>query len=224
MNRGCQESRPPISAPLIRRVNDSIDILSTVSASDRLAWIERERANAQEYARVLSVTHNSLLPINRLPSELLSEVLLLLSEQSYTPSEWVRVTHVCQRWRDVALGCPALWTSIDLGNLDCAKTCLARSGNIVDLKVHWSDYWNRYHSLNSTPEDAHALRFISLLLPHICRITSIKLTLHHSHIFAIMSFLDSKPLPRLKSLELEDTSQEGGLPSITFTSHPTSEV
>ncbi|KAI0046671.1 hypothetical protein FA95DRAFT_1559897 [Auriscalpium vulgare] len=49
--------------------------------------------------------HNSLIPISRLPHEILEDIFEHLFDL-------VAATHVCSAWRRVALGYPALWTDI----------------------------------------------------------------------------------------------------------------
>ncbi|KAI0051940.1 hypothetical protein FA95DRAFT_1592984 [Auriscalpium vulgare] len=61
--------------------------------------------------------HNSLLPIARLAPELLRAIFTFCSEVDwigYRPkfhAGWLTVTHVCERWRDVALGHSGLWAA-----------------------------------------------------------------------------------------------------------------
>ncbi|KAH6917668.1 hypothetical protein BKA70DRAFT_1252855 [Coprinopsis sp. MPI-PUGE-AT-0042] len=64
---------------------------------------------------------NGLLPIFQLPPELSVKIFVALTEITAseedagplpkTPS-WVVVTHVCRRWRALALGTPSLWTKL----------------------------------------------------------------------------------------------------------------
>ncbi|EIW79604.1 hypothetical protein CONPUDRAFT_166352 [Coniophora puteana RWD-64-598 SS2] len=42
--------------------------------------------------------------------------------------DWVQVTHVCQRWRAIALGCPSLWSHFVFLSSDWAKEILSRAG------------------------------------------------------------------------------------------------
>ncbi|KZV62201.1 hypothetical protein PENSPDRAFT_758880 [Peniophora sp. CONT] len=71
-------------------------------------------------------------PINTLPAELLADIFQLGQEahaeqhaeenseveedeeDDYMPFE-ILASHVCRRWRDVALGTPSLWTFVDFG-------------------------------------------------------------------------------------------------------------
>ena len=56
----------------------------------------------------------------RLPDDLLSYVFFILYEGSSAHSQWVNITAVCHRWRNVALNLPQLWTGITMGD---AVTC-----------------------------------------------------------------------------------------------------
>jgi len=56
---------------------------------------------------------NMLVPISILPAEILARIFHFSasSEQPYSRSlGWVHVTHVCRRWRQIALDDPTLWT------------------------------------------------------------------------------------------------------------------
>ena len=62
---------------------------------------------------------NSLLLVNNLPTETLSEILLATAYKAKRgtwtqgPLDWLGVTQVCRHWRAVALGCPLLWSELD---------------------------------------------------------------------------------------------------------------
>lgn len=70
--------------------------------------------------RALKTRRNALSPISRLPPEMLSKIFTTIALDSIHQSiysaghaDWIKSTsHVCQHWRDVALGCPNLWTGI----------------------------------------------------------------------------------------------------------------
>lgn len=80
--------------------------------------IERLKSNIRSF-----LSHrNTLSPISRLPSEILSHIFALTQppedsdqskEKSFTSFDWIVVSHVCRAWRFIALGCATLWTGIN---------------------------------------------------------------------------------------------------------------
>ena len=91
-------------------------------------------------------------PITLLPTEILSEIMCYLPlffgrdapsirplSRDLDPSgrftrdspirtpHWVAVSHVCRRWRDIALKCKALWTTIPLVSVSWAQRALTLS-------------------------------------------------------------------------------------------------
>lgn len=88
---------------------------------------------------------NSLAPVERLPPETLSYCFLLLrteevgrlrDEDDYlsdsTGIEWlIAITHVCRRWRTVALDAKALWRQLDVrSGPQWSKAMLSRAGSL----------------------------------------------------------------------------------------------
>jgi hypothetical protein len=72
---------------------------------------------ARQLVRSLLTRRNALVPISLLPSEILARVfhLLVLAEPPLSGGRslgWIRVTHVCQHWRQVALDDSSLWAKI----------------------------------------------------------------------------------------------------------------
>jgi len=62
----------------------------------------------------LLLHRNALAPISLLPPEILARVfsLLALQEPPYSSKQslgWIRATHVCWHWRQVALDYSSLW-------------------------------------------------------------------------------------------------------------------
>ncbi|KAI0753997.1 hypothetical protein C8Q80DRAFT_1116855 [Daedaleopsis nitida] len=82
-----------------------------------------------EGASITNALCNSLVPINRLPPELLTYIFALIREESpvpaQTPVRWPFRRYqahalepaliVCRRWRDIALAAPVLWNSVAWG-------------------------------------------------------------------------------------------------------------
>ncbi|KAJ3526209.1 hypothetical protein NMY22_g10257 [Coprinellus aureogranulatus] len=87
---------------------------------------------------VLERCHNSLSLPNQLPAEILSSIFLLvlyhhrekvLYHGENEGARWIRVTHVCRHWRQVALGCPTLWAELSFANTALTEVMLSRSRN-----------------------------------------------------------------------------------------------
>lgn len=90
---------------------------------------------------------NTLVPIGRLPSEVLVEIFIhcrnlaiaansamgAASRHDRTirplpPYAWLKITHVCHRWRQAALDFPRLWSVVVLsGRVECAHELLSRA-------------------------------------------------------------------------------------------------
>ncbi len=85
--------------------------------------------------RQLSAFQQYLAPGVCLPPELLAKTFVHCVRWS-TPSNpwlekptssWIKVSHVCRNWRDVALNTPQLWSFVDFDKVDLAKEFLVRS-------------------------------------------------------------------------------------------------
>ncbi|TCD68952.1 hypothetical protein EIP91_009342 [Steccherinum ochraceum] len=102
------------------------------TASQNLQTVEE--LITQQYAGLvaLKVRRNALLPISRLPPEVLSEIFLQcraamdtyiadyfdrdLADTPAFPYPWMAaITHVCHQWREVAMNTHELWATIHLG-------------------------------------------------------------------------------------------------------------
>ena len=95
--------------------------------------LEESIAKATEAIVAQKVRLNALLPVARLPAELLVEIFmqyLKLRLKTTTAYSWLDFTHVCHHWRDVALRSASLWTRVTYTSKtqpDCALTMLKRS-------------------------------------------------------------------------------------------------
>jgi hypothetical protein len=117
--------------------------------------IDDELESLEKTARALKHRRNALAPISRLPPETIAIVFSFLSlprdyvrlftgdKQDYL--SWLRVSHVCHRWREIALDQPRFWSRIDFTTLTSAAVTevLSRSKMApLELEanlscVHW---------------------------------------------------------------------------------------
>ena len=77
---------------------------------------------------------NPTCPINKLPPEVLTECFLHLAPYfpltvgpSENQNEWIRVTHVCRYWRNVAINLSGLWDWIEFTRPEILEMYLNRS-------------------------------------------------------------------------------------------------
>lgn len=74
---------------------------------------------------------NKLSPIYRLPPEILGTIFICVARSVFDltrPYGWIRLTHACYEWREVALHTPRLWSHIYLvRNLEFMREVFARS-------------------------------------------------------------------------------------------------
>ena len=109
-------------APTICRFMDT----SSATAQDHLRKVIDDEIKVHEQAaQELKYRRNALAPISRLPPETLIEIFSLLpiptDEYERVPYlARIRVTHVCHRWREVALYSPSLWNHINFTKLTLA--------------------------------------------------------------------------------------------------------
>jgi F-box-like len=128
---------------------------------------------AREFPRSMITRHNAFVPISLLPPEILARAFhLLILEEPPLPEEgrglgWIKVTHVCQHWRQVALDDSSLWAKIR-GTLRYGKwisEMLARAKNApLDIElnvVRWS-----------------SREALLMLPPHLSRTRQFRLRVH----------------------------------------------
>jgi len=99
---------------------------SPATAQDHLRKaIDDEIKAYEQVIQELKSRRNALAPISRLPPETLAEIFSLLSPSADDSEdvpylEWIRVTHVCHRWREIALSSPYLWNYISFTEMTLA--------------------------------------------------------------------------------------------------------
>ncbi|TFK61086.1 hypothetical protein BDN72DRAFT_965374 [Pluteus cervinus] len=94
--------------------------------------VEAQIRVLHHYIQRLGVARNALLPINRLPPDVLLDIFALVGKtwDIHATRSMLKLTWVSHRWREFALSCPSLWTVITDSNLNRTKRWLARSRSV----------------------------------------------------------------------------------------------
>jgi hypothetical protein len=86
--------------------------------------ISDEIKSLEESTRALKSRRNTLAAISRLPPEILATIFTFLSASTWNEKDvhldWIRVAHVCRRWREAALDHPRFWNHINFTKLTSA--------------------------------------------------------------------------------------------------------
>src|SRR5712672_2420969 len=86
-----------------------------------LTTVDQDIDAAKRLVLSMLTHHNMLVPISILPAEILARIFHVIAFSGQPNSlGWVHITHVCRRWRQIALDDSTLWThfSTSLRNKD----------------------------------------------------------------------------------------------------------
>jgi hypothetical protein len=101
-----------------------MDVISATPRGHLPQTVIDEIKSLEESTRALRSRRNALAPISRLPPEILATIFTLLSASAWDERsvrlEWLGVTHVCHRWREIALNYPRFWSYINFTKLSSA--------------------------------------------------------------------------------------------------------
>jgi len=193
-------------------------IQTSEARATALATVDQDIDAVKRLLLSVLARRNMLVPISILPAEILARTFRFTAflEQSYSDSlGWVHVTHVCRRWRQIALDDSTLWMHFSAypRNKDWISERLSRARNApLVIKLE-----------GSIGKDT-----FPLLLPHISHTRELylrDLSFHHSEIVREISI---QKAPALERLELSvsiafpvaiehvvgDSSFEGPLPNL----------
>ena len=149
---------------------------------------------------------NEFLPIARLPPEILSHIFSFHAiENPPNPPGlgWITVTHVCHRWRQVALADPNLWSTVafNLGT-EWAEEMLARS------KAALISYNRDLSSQPSTFRRKTSLDDEVVLREHLSHVRQLNLFGYAASLAPAARALTT-PAPHLESLKLSSAPRLG---------------
>ncbi|PIL33006.1 hypothetical protein GSI_04455 [Ganoderma sinense ZZ0214-1] len=100
---------PELASPLAEYDLAALNELS--DASQVRAWARRKVARYKKCIKALLAIHNSIAPINKLPTEILQMVFAHVPfEARQCSASWMAsLQRVCRRWRSVLLSTPEFW-------------------------------------------------------------------------------------------------------------------
>ena len=154
------------------------------------------QAGINEETRKSPSAENALSPIFRLPPEILAAIFVhcarfhhkSLSICTRRPG-WVKVSYVCRHWREVALGCPTLWSYHFVVSSRWTEELLARSME-VPLKI-------RFVHIDRESDSTWWLDPVKKLVDHAEHIQECILCIPSWCIKDLFSQLSSRRAPRL---------------------------
>jgi hypothetical protein len=112
-----------------------------------MAELERKRTANAQYVRRLRTLG---APVRRLPDDIVLTIFfesLVIAEPWSTPHPSVVASHVCRRWRGLALGTPLLWTKTEIRLLLDGLWGKVRDSNLPPPHEDFRLYVARYLSL-----------------------------------------------------------------------------
>ncbi|KAI0055613.1 hypothetical protein BV25DRAFT_1736719 [Artomyces pyxidatus] len=119
----CASSRLALLETLLSRTD-------TAGISGAYRRLDAEISDLEIALSSFRTRRNALSPIGRLPPEILVRIFSFdTTPDDGSPTyHLMRITHICRRWRSVAIGCPTLWGCINLAvDRRWAKVMLARA-------------------------------------------------------------------------------------------------
>jgi hypothetical protein len=110
---------------------------------------------------------NTLVPVARLPAEILTIILKLVvqieskDDDGHSPSlSSLTLSHVSHAWRNLALSCTHLWTNVDIQYPGLAIHCVAQSGDQpLDMVVFFDGKEPPYDPDSDTLSPRSALEY-----------------------------------------------------------------
>ncbi|KAJ7659132.1 hypothetical protein DFH06DRAFT_1472567 [Mycena polygramma] len=133
---------------------------------------------------------NYIYPVMTLPNEIISEIFLQSLDPSDPPfhpsnsllagpASPLYLGHICQRWRDIAVSTPSLWTTISLSTI-----------RILDNRLRLLDIWlTRSHQcplsvtiIDNGGRPDMARRFVDAFAPHHRRLQLLRLKVGHDEL------------------------------------------
>ncbi|KII95037.1 hypothetical protein PLICRDRAFT_693314 [Plicaturopsis crispa FD-325 SS-3] len=158
---------------------------------DARRWIKDGVAEHKASLRSCNSKMNALAPISKLSPELLCEIFSWCCCHTFRRRP-IRVSHVCQYWRTIAIGYAPLWSTFPAKHPDWTRELLARSKSapiVFDLTP--GPCYRDHDLLDSS----------GLVLSHLSRIADLRLAAYPYAMEELLKTL-SGPSPLLEGLYL----------------------
>ncbi|KAE9397052.1 hypothetical protein BT96DRAFT_860445, partial [Gymnopus androsaceus JB14] len=165
---------------------------STPVQNAQLESIDQEIFAHESALRDLRSRRNLLIPISKLPVEVLCTIFMFCVRERAYRWHWLTITHICRLFRIAALNCPALWATPEFAKPNLASEMIERSK--MSLLTVEADI--------ATP---HILDVVSAGLKEAARLKKIHISTSRLHYMdRIICELD-RPAPFLDSLYLNNS-------------------
>jgi hypothetical protein len=167
------------------------------------AEIDSLKASFQQSLQSLSQRRNELAPISSLPTEIITDILLLASaKRDDSGLAWLNVTHVCRQWREITLNQRLFWSHINFTTLTLAGAAemLARA---KEAPLHFEAKVMNW-------DDARYNAFERKLRVHASHIRHLEIIGTSNHLYTTLRrALIASPAPILENLSLLNLHSEG---------------
>ncbi|KAI0053128.1 hypothetical protein FA95DRAFT_1601172 [Auriscalpium vulgare] len=194
------------------RLEEEEDAIEAAKEDLRDAYaVEDEAMDAVR--RALNEQRNSLLPVARLPPEILRTVFTFFSEierpwiprswhTTYASSSgWVGVTYVCQRWRVIALEHSGLWVHVPLTMGPMWAKEFAKRAQKLPLAVDSFPSFARHRRINLEPWQSE------FVAKNMWRTERLDADVSFEDSAVVRAFSVCAPLLRALHLEIQDAAR-----------------
>ncbi|KAE9396346.1 hypothetical protein BT96DRAFT_977537 [Gymnopus androsaceus JB14] len=165
----------------------------TNASNSQIKRIDQEILDHEDAIRELRSRRNLLMPVSRLPVEVLCAIFMCVPDKSrYYRWHWITVTHTCRLFRTIALNCPALWSTPDFTKPKLAYEMIKRS-KMAPLTIQ---------VIPEYPLTPRVVDAVSVGLKQLPRINKIHLLASGDNMYKLLSGVHD-PAPFLRTLILD---------------------
>ena len=201
------------------KLNQFQSAIQTSKARARaLATVDQDIDAAKRLMLSILTRRNMLVPVSVLPAEILARIFHFVpfSQPSFYLRGWAHVTHVCRRWRQIALDDSTLWTHFSTTssrNEECIAEQLSRARN-APLVLKLGPWLGKDALSLFTPHIPHTrelyLHDLSSLHPEIVQ----EIIIEKAPVLECLEFDTSKNLPMVIKHAVGHLFFKGPLPKL----------